>query len=142
MQVDCPKCGDKLFAGELTETGACPSCGHRFSKDEFASPPLGGAASERGGTHRIPMGWLWAMLLLLPGTIPLLPLFASSSNSMPFAIFSGVILAGILSCLIGAHSTGSHCVQMTVGAFVVSLVVGVVVFFGGCLLVVSQIGVR
>jgi hypothetical protein len=143
MQVDCPKCGDKLFAGELTEAGACPSCGHQFSKGEFVTPSSHRASSDGDGTHRIPMGWLWAMLLLLPGAMPLLALIASESGSgMPFGAFGGFVLAGILSCLIGARSTGSHRVLMTIGAFVVSLVVGGFVYFGGCMLVLMKTGLH
>ena len=87
------------------------------------------------------------MLLLLPGAVALVSLMVTASatasgDGMPVGIFFGFILAGILSCLIGARSTGSHRVLMTIGAFVVSLVVGVFVYFGGCMLVLMKTGLH
>jgi len=128
MQLDCPNCGNRVFAQDVGEAHACPKCGCPFGREEI---------KERERKPIVPTVFLWVLLLLGPGLLTLglaLPMSYGQDYGRFPPVLCGSVLAFAISLWIGLRRRGHWPrVLMTLVAFVIALVVGFFVFFAGCL---------
>ena len=85
------------------------------------------------------MGCWWVALVTCPGMLALAVMSSSAfrsryGDSLELVVASGVVLALGLSVMIGRRASPGLRVVWFAVAFVVSAVVGVSVFFAGCLM--------